>query len=185
MEIMKYYKEENGKKVWLGNILIVDNKQIINPTEEQILKAGYIKYEIPEQILSEEQLLTLAINDLVQKIQEYDNSNKINICTINYEGNNFEYWADKNERNNLKTALRDCINLGITTYRLDLRDLGITISLSCEQLLGMLSALEIYAIECYNKTTDHIYAAKSLTSIEEINQYDYTTGYPQILNFEV
>jgi hypothetical protein len=32
----------------------------------------------------------------------------------------------------------------------------------------MLSALEVYAIDCYNKTTDHIYNVNALTTVEEL-----------------
>jgi hypothetical protein len=49
----------------------------------------------------------------------------------------------------------------------------------------MLSALEVYAVDCYNVTTDHIYAIQSLTTIEEIEAYDYTVGYPEKLTFEL
>jgi hypothetical protein len=30
----QYYKEENGVKTWLNNILIIGDSQIINPTRE-------------------------------------------------------------------------------------------------------------------------------------------------------
>lgn len=41
---MRYYKEINGKKVFFSGILQVGNKQIINPTEEQILADGWQEY---------------------------------------------------------------------------------------------------------------------------------------------
>lgn len=41
---MRYYKEINGKKVFFNGILNVGNKQIINPTEEQILADGWQEY---------------------------------------------------------------------------------------------------------------------------------------------
>ena len=55
----------------------------------------------------------------------------------------------------------------------------------CEQLLGMLSTLEIYAAECYNKTTDHAFAISLLTTIEDIENYNFETGYPEKLIFEL
>jgi hypothetical protein len=73
--------------------------------------------------------------------------------------------------------------MGRNEYRLDLRELGIHVSINCEQLLHMLSALEVYAIDCYNKTTDHIYNVNNLTTIEEIRAYDYRVGYPEKLEF--
>lgn len=41
---MRYYKEINGKKVFFNGLLQVGNKQIINPTEEQILADGWQEY---------------------------------------------------------------------------------------------------------------------------------------------
>jgi hypothetical protein len=49
----------------------------------------------------------------------------------------------------------------------------------------MLSALEVYAVDCYNKTTDHQYAINALGTIEEIEAYDFTIGYPEKLIFNI
>jgi len=49
----------------------------------------------------------------------------------------------------------------------------------------MLSSLEIYALECYNQTATHKAAVEALTTAEEINNYDYTTGYPEKLTFSI
>lgn len=179
----QYYKEIDGKRIWFRNILFVGDRQIINPTEEQILEAGYVEYVYKEPELTEEQKLTNAINSVIQKINEWDSSSAVNNCVIIYQEQELPYWASKAERNDLKAAIKDYINAGKENYRLDLRDLGIAVSIPCETLLNMLSALEVYAIDCYNKTTDHIFAVRALTSIEEIELYDYTVGYPETLTF--
>lgn len=44
---MRYYKEINGKRVFFSGILQVGNKQIINPTEEQIFANGWQEYIPP------------------------------------------------------------------------------------------------------------------------------------------
>lgn len=49
----------------------------------------------------------------------------------------------------------------------------------------MLAQLEVYAIDCYNKTTDHEYAIKALTTQDEIIAYDFMQGYPDKLTFEL
>lgn len=41
---MRYYKEINGKRVFFNGILQMGNKQIINPTEEQVLADGWQEY---------------------------------------------------------------------------------------------------------------------------------------------
>lgn len=49
----------------------------------------------------------------------------------------------------------------------------------------MLSALEIYAIDCYNRTTDHEFAINALTTKDEIEAYDFKVGYPEVPRFEL
>lgn len=41
---MNYFREINGKRVFFNGILQVGNKQIINPTEAQILADGWQEY---------------------------------------------------------------------------------------------------------------------------------------------
>ena len=87
--------------------------------------------------------------------------------------------------NDLKTAINDCLTIGRETYRLDLRDLDIYLTLPCESLLTMLAQLEVYAIDCYNTTSDHLHNINLLTIKEEIDNYDYTVNYPEKLIFTI
>lgn len=109
----------------------------------------------------------------------------MNDCVIVHNGHELHYWADKHERGSLGSAVRDCIALGRTSYRLDLRELGVSLSIPCDILLQMLAVLEVYAIDCYNKTTDHEFAIKSMTSVDEIDAYAFKVGYPEIPIFEL
>lgn len=180
---MKQYIK-NGKIKHRNQIIVRKNgKQIINPTEEMILEDGWVEYVIPEP--TDEQKLQRAINNKLHDIEWYDSSNEVNSCVISYMGQEMPYWANKTERSVLKTAVEDCLKVGRTTYRLDIRDLGISIPINCELLLTMLSQLEVYAIDCYNKTTDHIYAVKNLTTVEDIENYNYREDYPEKLKFEL
>lgn len=182
----KYYKEENGFKIWFDGILVINDKQIINPTEEMILSNGWTKYKepiLPE--ITKEELLTIARNNKLNNLVSFDNSHHVNNCIILKDGNSLYYWADKIERDALKGAVKDLLNAGRTQYRLDLREFRVSVDIDCDKLLQMLGALEVYAVDCYNVTTDHIYAIQSLTTIEEIEAYDYTVGYPEKLTFEL
>ena len=182
----RYYKEENGIKIWFNGVLKVDGRQIINPSEEQLLAAGWVEYipPMPSEPTAEE-LLAQAKNQKVNELIAFDSSEDVNNCVIVYQGHTLHYWANKDERNDLKNAVRDCISMGRDIYRLDLRDKGISIYLSCELLLRMMAALEIYAIDCFNKTTDHEFAIKACGTFEEVEAYDYKVGYPDKLRFEV
>ena len=164
-------------------VVIKDGMQIFNPTEEILFSDGWKEHVASVIELTEEQLLIQAKESKILDINEYDNSENINKCYILITGHTLPYWKDKTERSSLKTAVQDYIAQGRETYRLDLRELGVSVTIPCDTLLHMLGQLEVYATECYNKTTDHIFVIQSLDNIEEIKEYDYKTGYPEVLQF--
>lgn len=182
----RYYKLENGIKKWFNGVLKLDGKQIINPSEEQLISAGYVEFVPPAPIEpTEAELLEKAKANKIKELYQYDESDSVNTCYIVYGEQTVMYWADKHERDALKSAIRDCMSLGRTEYRLDLREKGFSITLPCVLLLQMLAALEVYATECYNKTTDHEFAINALTTNDEIEAYNFTVGYPEKLVFNL
>lgn len=46
----------------------------------------------------------------------------------------------------------------------------------------MLADLEMYALECYNTTQEHLVNVEKLGAVEDVMKYNYKTGYPEILN---
>lgn len=184
---MKRFKKTiDGKTVINTRKEIVirkDGRVTYNPTEEMVLADGWVEYVAPEP--SAEQLLERARMMKLDELHKYDESSEVNDCIIVYQGNELHYWADKHERGSLESAVRNCIALGRTEYRLDLRELGVSLSIPCETLLQMLAVLEVYAIDCYNKTTDHGFAIKAMSVREEIESYDFKVGYPHIPRFEL
>lgn len=186
-----YEKEIDGKTVRKPKneiVILKGSKQIINPTEGQLLEEGWGLYlpVIPEQKEpSEEERLETKRQEVLQKIEEHDASEKVNRCRITIGGKEVSYWAGKMERSSLKTAVEDYMKMGRGTYRLDLREVGVSVSVDCLLLLEMLSALEVYAIDCYNKTTDHIFNVRRLESVEELEAYRYEEDYPGMLTFNL
>ena len=61
------------------------------------------------------------------------------------------------------------------------------ISLSPLKLKGLLLKLEDYSHKCFVNTFKHLIVIKDLKNIEDIINYDYTTGYPEkvILEWKV
>ena len=182
----RFVKLINGRTVvrTIREIVVrMDGKATYNPSEELVLADGWTEYTTPEP--TEEELLSSEKEMKLNELSFFDESEEVNDCVIVYQGKELHYWADKTERNDLKNAVRDYLSMGRTEYRLDLRDKGISITLPCEALLQMMAALEVYAIDCYNKTTDHEYAIRALTTEEEVEAYDFKVGYPQKLRFEL
>ena len=184
-----YEKKIGGKNVRKPKNEIVirrDGRMTYNPTEEIILADGWVEYVPPIQEhkeLTQEEILENKRKKILERIEEYDKSPDVNSCNIIIDGQMISYWADKSERSSLMVAVKGYMDQGRDVYRLDLRDAGIYVSIECFRLLEMLSALETYAVDCYNRTTDHIFYVNKLNSIEELDSYDYRTGYPEKLTF--
>ena len=188
---MKTYIKRLGDRQIIKtlNEIVVNKggKQIINPTEEMVLADGWVKYVSPEpKPIPKRALLEMARRKKLDELYAYDESKAVNDCIIVYQGQELHYWANKTDRDALKGALMDCMALGRKEYRLDLRGLGVSLSIPCEKLLLMLSVLEVYAIDCYNKTTDHEFAIKACTTEVEVDAYEFRgVGYPEIPRFEL
>jgi hypothetical protein len=185
---MKIYIKDGVKKSSNKIIIYKNGYQYINPSEELILSDGWEEYKeptIPVYEPSEEELFNMRKEQLINDLYEYDSSEYVNICYIQLNDNILPYWTNKNERSVLKSVIHDYIDNNIPNYRLDLRDLNISIELNCELLLNILSVLEIYASQCYNVTTDHLYNINKLTTLEELNNYNFKINYPEKLTFTV
>lgn len=187
---MKTYLKKEGdkllKKTRQEIVIRKDGRVTYNPTEEMVLADGWVEYVAPEpKPIPEEVLIERARRRKLDELHNYDESKKVNDCVIVYDGSELHYWADKHERGSLESAVRNSMALGRTHYRLDLRELGVSLNIPCEKLLQMLAVLEVYAIDCYNKTTDHEYAIKALATEAEIEAYDFKVGYPEVPRFEL
>lgn len=53
--------------------------------------------------------------------------------------------------------------------------------LTCDKAISLLSAIEMYAVQCFDTTARHKAAIGNLTTIEEVEKYDITAGYPEKL----
>ena len=56
------------------------------------------------------------------------------------------------------------------------------LTLPVDDVIDKLSSLEQYALSCYNVTASHKIAVQALTTIEAVNEYDVTQGYPTKLD---
>ena len=62
---------------------------------------------------------------------------------------------------------------------------AIELVVDCDKAIQLLSALEIYALECFNVTASHKAAVNKLDNIDAVLTYDYREGYPEKLKMEV
>lgn len=117
------------------------------------------------------------ILNVISKINEYDKSNQVNGVTIN----GMYTWFDKATRVGLRNSTNVLKKLGNETTSLWVNNKEITIK--CDQLIDMLDKLEVYALNCFDITSKHKRNVYQLSTIEEIENYDYTSGYPEKLTF--
>jgi hypothetical protein len=94
---------------------------------------------------------------------------------------NIPLWLDKATRAGLLLRFQAEQAQGITDTALWYN--GQQFPLKVEQAIQMLFAIELYASACYDNTQRHLAAIQALQTIEEIEAYDYTTGYPEKLRF--
>lgn len=169
----RYIKDETIKPA--DRIIVVkDGMQIINPTEEQILSDGWVEYI--EQVY--EPTLEDVKNEKISEITDYDTSSNVNGFMLDGE----EVWLDKDTRVGLmnSTNIQKAAGQETTTLWFE----GKSYTIPCDTAIQMLSALELYALECYNVTAQHKANVEALTTKEEVEAYDYTTGYPEKLNLQ-
>ena len=173
----QYYKIENGKKRFAGRRIIIGDMQVINPTHEQYLEAGYEEYVSPDP--TPEELLERAISSKIARINSYDTSDAVNSFMMGGS----PMWLDKSTRVGLMNSIGIEKDAGRETTTLWFSGMRFTIPV--HPAIGMLNALELYALECYNATQAHIAAVSALQTVEEIEAYDYTVGYPEKLVFNL
>ena len=172
----KYVKEIDGKKVYKTRQQIViskDGMSTYNPTEEMILNDGWVEYIAP---VYEETIEDVRAN-VLSRLEDYDTSDEVNGFYVN----GMHIWLDKGTRVGL--VLRFNAEIGNGKENTSLWYNGMEFPLTLNNALQMLYAIEMYASECYDNTQKHIAAIKSLETKEELENYDFRTGYPKKLNF--
>lgn len=121
--------------------------------------------------------LECAKGTVLEEINGYNDSSSVNGFKLGGK----TVWLKLEERQALKIALDAYERLGETTMT-KMWD-GVEYTLPITAYRDMLAKVEQYASECQNTTERHLAAVKELTTVEEVCDYDYTTGYPDMIDF--
>ena len=156
----------NAKEVKGDLIQAVEAEINHYPTEEDI------------ELLSSKYLETLKKGKIVQ-IKEYDKSDAINKFIINSK----EVWMNKDTRVGIKNGIVAQKEKGSTNVSVMFGDTWY--ELPVEDALSILNAVEVYAMACFKRTSEHIAAVESLTTIDAVSSYNFTTGYPKVQEFVI
>ena len=123
--------------------------------------------------------LAYAIRSKVAEIEAYDTSSKVNGFTLN----DMTVWLDKATRVGLMNSTTIAKAAGQQTTTLWLGD--VKLEVDCDKAIQLLSALEMYALECFNVTAAHKAAVTDLKTIKEVEAFDVTADYPKQLEMKL
>ena len=146
-----------------------------------LMNLGEKEYDLVSEEWRERCKATLekAKKEKLEAILAYDTSSDVNGFMLN--GN--KVWLDKGTRVGLMNSIQITRDMGqdTTTMWFD----GYKLEVRCDMAIMLLSSLEMYALECFNVTAAHKKAVSELTTIEEVEAYDYKTGYPKQLDINL
>ena len=89
-------------------------------------------------------------------------------------------WLDAQTRQTLRISIESYQAMGIDNVTKWFG--GQQFTFPIQAWLTMLNALEVYAAEALNVTEAHKAAVQAMTNLEDIQNFDVTTGYPEKLN---
>lgn len=130
-------------------------------------------------ITSEAALTAAAQKMVLAEIEKHDTSSAVNGFILNGQ----RVWLDKATRVGLMNSTSIAKAMGQPTTTLWLGDVKLVVE--CDKAIQLLSALEMYALECFNVTAAHKKAVSEMSTVEEVLEYDYSAGYPEVLTMSV
>lgn len=191
----KYYFDNPQPRLTVGDgvvLLLVNGKQETQTmgmpdgngleTTEAVMRKVWVYDGVRLETggMTSEAALTAAAQKMVQeRITAYDTSPSVNGFMLN----GLRVWLNKDTRVGLMNSTSIAKAMGKPTTTLWFG--GMEIEVNCDKAIGLLSALEMYALECFNVTAAHKKAVAELNTVEEVLGYDYTKGYPEQLRMEV
>lgn len=147
----------------------------ISEYDEDEVQKAFVEFSAKMDAMKLDQ----AKMDKIAEIAAYDTSSSVN----GFKLNGMLVWLDKATRVGLMNSTTIAKVAGQETTTLWLGDVKLVVG--CDKAIQLLSALEMYALECFNVTAAHKKAVSELTTIEEVEAYDYKTGYPKQLDIKL
>ena len=127
--------------------------------------------------------LEQAKSEKIAQIKAYDDSDNVNIFHVVMGGNTIDHWFTPDIRSDFYSSIIAAENKGEASLQLYIGEIPVTLPTAVAK--GMLSDVQLYANACANVTKAHIIAVEALETIEAVDAYDNTTGYPERLVFNL
>lgn len=113
---------------------------------------------------------------VLAEIESYDKSDKVNGFTYNGKF----MWLSKEERLSLIDRFGRELEEGVEQTNLFYG--GEAIPLAPADALILVKMVSSYADKCFDQTQKHLNNVNRLSTVEKLEEYDYTTGYPAMPN---
>lgn len=197
MEMTRMIFEQKQPKVVVcksGRAMIALNEQVVKSVESVpvgMTDEGEMRYEEREKeqyaydvcwlenVGTEADVLNSAKESVLAAVETYDTSSAVNGFILNGQ----RVWLDKATRVGLMNSTTIAKAMGQPTTTLWLGDAKLVVE--CDKAIQLLSALEMYALECFNVTAAHKKAVAEMGTVESVLGYDYTKGYPEVLEMRI
>lgn len=170
----------NGKNIRLSDDQVVYHNDFPDASIKELMDV--YKYE-NGNITWFTQKAPVTLESVKQKklgqLSAYDNSDAINSFTIGDES----MWLTPQQRQQVSMQIQANEDLGREEMTKWFNGKQFTFTLF--KWRQMLSSLEVYAGDALNATEMHKANINNLNTIEDIQNYDYTVGYPEKLVFAV
>ena len=168
-----YEDFQAGKWVKLSNEQVAFHNEHKYASVREVLKMELDPTPVYERTLED------AKREMIDKITQYDSSEAVNSFTIG----NAVMWLNVEERQQLATQIQ--ANEGIGRENMTKWFNGISYTFPLTAWKQMLTALEVYAGDALNVTESHKHNVDLLETIEAVDNYNFMTGYPEKLSFNV
>lgn len=192
----KYYFDEAQPRLTIGDgvvLLLINGKEKTEisggmpnengmATTEAVVRKVWVYDGVRLETggMTSEAALTAAAQKMVlAEIEKHDTSSAVNGFILNGQ----RVWLDKATRVGLMNSTTIAKGMGQATTTLWLGDVKLVVE--CDKAIQLLSALEMYALECFNVTAAHKKAVAEMSTVESVLGYDYTAGYPKMLEMRI
>lgn len=180
----RYYNNDTHEWYTEGNSLTrkVENGVFSGiPSVELLYAWGFREWIDPAPTPA--QLLEQAKASKIAEIEAYDSSEEVNGFDIIVGGQTMAAWLTPDKRSDYKNSLDSAELLGMTEVHPVFNGVQLTIPTQMAKIA--LARVQIYANQCFGVTETHKADVEALTTIEDVEAYDYHTGYPERLVFEL
>ena len=144
------------------------------PSVEQLEQWGFVEYIEPTP--TPEELLARAKANKIAELEAYDDS-EVNSFSVNGK----DMWLDHDVRQQLRISLDALSQAGRenVTKWFD----GIEYTYPIDVWYYMLGLVEVYASDALNVTESHKAAINAKTTVKQVEDYNFQSGYPEKLSF--